>query len=107
VTIIKRKFLCTCGMNWAVRIRILLFCCLIISAISYHNMPNHIISCQREPGYLSVIALGYGLHDLWFESRQELGDFSSPPCPDGSGAHLASYPMGTRSSFPGGKAAGV
>jgi hypothetical protein len=25
----------------------------------------------------------------------------------GSGAHPASYPMGTRGSFPGGKAAGV
>jgi hypothetical protein len=25
----------------------------------------------------------------------------------GSGAHLASYPMGTRGSFPGGKAAGA
>jgi len=26
---------------------------------------------------------------------------------NGSGAHPASYPMGTRCSFPGGKAAGV
>jgi hypothetical protein len=26
---------------------------------------------------------------------------------NGSGAHPASYPMGTRGSFPGGKAAGV
>jgi hypothetical protein len=33
------------------------------------------------------------------------GDFSSSPCVQiGSGAHPASYPMGTGGSFPGGKA---
>jgi hypothetical protein len=34
------------------------------------------------------------------------GNFSLHHCvQNGSGAHLASYPMGTRVSFPGGKAA--
>jgi hypothetical protein len=31
--------------------------------------------------------------------------FSSPPCPERLWGHPASYPMGTRGSFPGGKAA--
>jgi len=33
--------------------------------------------------------------------------FSSPPCPDQLWGHPASYPMGTQSSFSGGKAAKV
>jgi len=36
------------------------------------------------------------------------GNFSlNHRVPNGSGTHLASYPMGTGGSFPGGKAAGV
>jgi hypothetical protein len=30
---------------------------------------------REKPGYLSGIALSYGLDDLWFEYRQELGIF--------------------------------
>jgi hypothetical protein len=42
----------------------------------------------------------YGLDD-----RGSIPDFSSSPCVQtGSGAHLASYPMGTGGPFPGGKA---
>jgi hypothetical protein len=33
--------------------------------------------------------------------------FSSTPCPDGSGAHSASYPMGAEGSFPVIKVAGA
>jgi hypothetical protein len=56
------------------------------------------------------IALGYGL-DNW-DSRvrfpAEAGNFSfHHRVQNVSEAHLASYPVGTRSSFPGGKAAGA
>jgi hypothetical protein len=56
------------------------------------------------------IALGYGLDDrgsrVWF--LVGAGNFSlHHRVQNGSGAHPASYPMGTRGSFPGGKAAGA
>jgi hypothetical protein len=55
---------------------------------------------------LNGIALGYGL-DYWeFESRLRAAYFStSHRVQTGSGAHLASYPMDTRGSFPGSKEA--
>jgi hypothetical protein len=49
----------------------------------------------------------YGLDDRAIEVRSPTGaeDFYSNPCVQtGSGAHPASYPMGTWGSFPGGKA---
>jgi hypothetical protein len=49
----------------------------------------------------------YGLDDRAIEVRSPTGaeDFSSSPCVQiGSGAHPASYPMGTGGSFPRGKA---
>jgi hypothetical protein len=49
----------------------------------------------------------YGLDDRVIEVRSATGaeDFSSSPCVQtGSGAHLASYPMGTGGPFPEGKA---
>jgi hypothetical protein len=56
------------------------------------------------------IVLGYGLHDRG--SRVSFpawaGNFSlHHRVKNGSGAHPASYPMGTRGSFSGGKAAGA
>jgi hypothetical protein len=54
------------------------------------------------------IALGYGLDDRGSRVRFPAGaeDFSLHHCvQNGSGAHPASYPVGTRGSFPGGKAA--
>jgi hypothetical protein len=56
------------------------------------------------------IALGYGLDDrgsgVRFPART--WNFSlNHSVQNGSGAHPASYPMGTRGSFPGGKAAGA
>jgi hypothetical protein len=50
------------------------------------------------------IALGYGLDD-----RGSIpGNFSlNHRVQNGSGAHPASYQMGTRGSYPGGKAAGA
>jgi hypothetical protein len=54
------------------------------------------------------IALGYGLDDRGSRVRLPAGaaNFSlHHRVQIGSGAHPASYPMGTRGSFPGGKAA--
>jgi hypothetical protein len=51
-----------------------------------------------------------GLRAEWSEVRVPIGarNFSAHHrVQTGSGAHLASYPMGTRGSFPGGKAAGA
>jgi hypothetical protein len=54
------------------------------------------------------IALGYGPDDQGSRVRFPVGagNFSlHHRVQNGSGAHPASYPMGTRGSFPGGKAA--
>jgi hypothetical protein len=57
-------------------------------------------------GSSGSIVSDYGLDDWAIEVRSPTGaDFSSSPCVQtGSGAHPASYPMGTGGSFPGGKA---
>jgi hypothetical protein len=44
---------------------------------------------------------------LVFDSRRGWEIFSSPPRPERLWAHPASHPVGTRGSFPGGKAAGA
>jgi hypothetical protein len=53
------------------------------------------------------LVLGYGLDDRGSSVRfpAGAGSFSLHRVQNGSGAHSASYPMGTRGSFPGGKAA--
>jgi hypothetical protein len=56
------------------------------------------------------IALGYGLDDRGSRVRFPAGakDLSlHHRIQNGSEAHPASYPTGTRGSFPGGKAAGA
>jgi hypothetical protein len=56
------------------------------------------------------IALGYGLDDRGSTARFPAwaGNFSlHQRVQNGSGAYLASYPIGTRGSFPGGKATGT
>jgi hypothetical protein len=56
------------------------------------------------------IALGYGLDDRGSRVRfpAGAGNFSlHTRVQSGSGVHPVSYPMGTRGSFPGGKAAGA
>jgi hypothetical protein len=65
---------------------------------------GHIWSCDSSIG----IALGYGLDDWGSRIRflEGAGNFSlHHRVQNGSGAHPASYPMGTGGSFPGGKAA--
>jgi hypothetical protein len=59
--------------------------------------------------YQICIALGYGLDDRGSRVRfpAGAGNFSlHHRFQNGSGVHPASYPMGIRGSFPGGKAAG-
>jgi hypothetical protein len=56
------------------------------------------------------VALGYGLddRDTRFRFPAGAGNFSlHHRVQNGSGAHPASYPMGTRSSFPSSKEAGA
>jgi hypothetical protein len=62
--------------------------------------------------YFSPIgmAMGYGLDDRGSRVRLPAGagNFSlHHRVQNGSAAHQASYPLGTRGSFPGGKAAGA
>jgi hypothetical protein len=53
-------------------------------------------------------ATGWTIGVLGFDSRRGGGNFSlHHRVQNGSGAHPASYPMRTRVSFPGGKAAGA
>jgi hypothetical protein len=55
------------------------------------------------------IALGYGLYDWGSRVRFPAGAGNcslNHHVQNGSGAHPTSYPMGTRGSFSGGKAAG-
>jgi hypothetical protein len=61
----------------------------------------------RSPCSLSGI--GYRLDDRGSRVRfpAGVGNFFHRRIQNGSGAHLASYPMSTRGSFPGGKAAGA
>jgi hypothetical protein len=61
------------------------------------------------PGSVGI-ALGYGLDDRGSRVRFPMGAgnfFLHHRVQNGSGAHPASYPMGTRDSFPEGKAAGA
>jgi hypothetical protein len=64
-------------------------------------------SCESRDSSVGI-ALSYGLDDRDSRARfpAGAGNFSlHHRVQNGSGAHPASYPMGTRGSFPGGKAA--
>jgi hypothetical protein len=70
---------------------------------TFHKIPKKICTLF-EVG----IALGYGLDDRGSRVRFPVGagNFSlHHRVQYGSGAHPASYPIGTRGSFPGGKVA--
>jgi hypothetical protein len=74
-------------------------------------LKNRVLKLNAHP-YSSkvVIALGYGLKDRVSRVRfpAGAGNFSlHHRVQNGSGAHPASYPMGTRGSFPGSKATGT
>jgi hypothetical protein len=72
---------------------------------------NFISNSMKESRDSSVgIALGYGLDDWGSRVRfpAGAGNFSlHVHVRNGSGAHTVSYPIGTRVSFPEGKAAGA
>jgi hypothetical protein len=82
---------------------------MIISMVCLFNNTlsiAKIILCQSRGSSGSIVS-DYRLDDRAIEIRSLTGaeDFSSSPCiQTDSGAHPASYPMGTGGSFPGGKA---
>jgi hypothetical protein len=66
------------------------------------------LCCFKSRDSSVGIALGYGMDDRGsrVRFRAEAGNFSlHHRVQTGSGAHPPSYPMGTKGSFPGGKAA--
>jgi hypothetical protein len=68
------------------------------------------IGSVYDVNYFFTLALGYGQDDRGSRIRcpAEAGNFSlHHRVQNGSGAHPASYPLGTRCFFPGGTAAGV
>jgi hypothetical protein len=68
------------------------------------------LSTSRTENKLQAVGRIYGLDDRDSRVRfpAEAGNFSlKHRVQNGSGAHPASYPMDTRGSFPGGKAAGA
>jgi hypothetical protein len=76
---------------------------VIVMKCCVRNLPRVLL---RSVG----IALGYGLDDRGSRVRfpEGAGNFSfHHRVQKGSGAHTASYPMGTRGSFPESKAAGA
>jgi hypothetical protein len=60
---------------------------------------------KNEPGQLSDTALGSGLDDRGSSPSRSGNSSLHHRIQTGSGAHLASYSMGTSGSFSGGKAA--
>jgi hypothetical protein len=67
-------------------------------------------NCFKSRDSLVSMALGYGLAERGFRVRfpAGAGSYSLPHrVQNDSGSHSASYPMGTRGSFSGAKAAGA
>jgi hypothetical protein len=84
--------------------------CLFLSFINESYFVTHTHTHTHTHTYLHgyIVVLGYGLDDRGSRARfpAGAGNFSLHRVQNGSVAHPASYPMGTRGSFPGGKAAG-
>jgi hypothetical protein len=83
----------------------------MINQISTNRHINFFVqeTCRLSESSVGI-ALGYGLDDRGSRVRFPAGarNFSlHHRFQNGSGAHTASYPMGIRGSFPGGKAAGA
>jgi hypothetical protein len=75
-----------------------------------HYIFGHIVFHIKSRDSSVGIALGYGLDDRGSRVRfpAGAGNFSlHHRVQNGSGTHPVSYPMGTRGSFPGSKAAGA
>jgi hypothetical protein len=72
------------------------------------NIKMYFMDIKSRDSSVSIV-LGYGLDDRGSRVLLPTGDrnFSlHHRVQNGSGSHPASYPMGTRDSFPGGKAVG-
>jgi hypothetical protein len=69
--------------------------------------PRHYVKNSHDSS--DGIALGYGLDDRGskIQFSAEAGNFSLHRVQNVSRVHPASYPMGTRNSFTGGKASGA
>jgi hypothetical protein len=85
----------------------------IVTAVHFHKTYQRpivtltLLDCHDSS---AGIALGYGLDDRGSRIRfpAGAGNFSlHHRVQSGSGAHPASYPMGSKGSFPGGRAAGA
>jgi hypothetical protein len=71
---------------------------------------SHTLSFTQSRDSSVGIALGYGLDDRGSRVRFRAGNgncFLHHRVQNGSGAHPASYPRGTRGSYPWGEAAGA
>jgi hypothetical protein len=88
-------------------------CLKILQIIIYFMLIKYWWIISSLPGLLrsrsssGSIVSDYGLDDQTIRVQSPTGaeDFSYSPCVQtGSGAHPASYPMGTGGPFPGGKA---
>jgi hypothetical protein len=92
-------------------LQIMSLCNTNILLFFYFSSSFFALSSDHQSRDSSVdIALGYGLDDRGsrIPFPAGAGNFSLHHCvQNGSGAHPASYPMGTRGSFPGSKAAGA
>jgi hypothetical protein len=78
--------------------------------IRFNNLYYTAVSGIKIGIHYRFIALGYGLDDRGSRVRfpAGAGNFSlHHRVQNGTGSHPASYPMGIRGSFPGGKAAGA
>jgi hypothetical protein len=88
------------------------FCSSANKVIGYqlhYRGQDFCLRCKSRDSSVGI-ALGYGLDDRGSRVRLLVGtgNFSvHHRVQNGSGAHPASYPMGSRGSFPGGKAAGT
>jgi hypothetical protein len=83
---------------------------MCVSVVLCKEMDNFRTHTHTHTHTAFVGKLGYGLDDRGSRVRipAGTGNFSlHHRVRNGSGAHPASYPMGTRGSFPGGKAAGA
>jgi hypothetical protein len=82
---------------------------MIVDIVNPYTMIYIFFSLKSHDSSVSI-ALGYGLNDQGSRVRFPVGagNFSLPHhVQNGSGAHPASCPMGTRGFFPGSKAAGA
>jgi hypothetical protein len=94
-------YLCSCGVTSVMN---------LTKDDEVWNMENICTLLEKSHDSSVSIALGYRLDDWGSRVQFLVGarNFSLHHCiQNSSGAHPASYPMGTRGSFPGGKAAGA